>query len=99
MDRILLIQGSGGLVQTLLANDLIDEFRLTVFPLLLGRGKRLFGEGTMPAGLKLVRTRTSPSGVVMTTYARAGDVTTGSFGDDNPSAAEIVRRRKIEEEG
>jgi dihydrofolate reductase len=95
----LLIQGSGGLIQTLLANDLIDEFNLMVFPLVLGSGKRLFGEGTMPAGLKLVGTKASTTGVIMSTYLRAGGVKTGSFALDQPSEAEIARRRKMKWEG
>jgi hypothetical protein len=53
-----------------------------VFPLVLGKGKRLFGEGAIPAGLKLVASRTSPKGVTISTYERAGDVKTGTFGQD-----------------
>lgn len=76
----LLIQGSSVLVQALLANDLIDEFRLLVFPVLLGPGKRLFGEGTVPTTLRLARSRTAANGVVMSVYERmGGDVATGSF--------------------
>lgn len=76
----LLIQGSSMLVQALLANDLIDEFRLLVFPVLLGPGKRLFGEGTVPARLRLARSRAASNGVVMSVYERVGGaVATGSF--------------------
>src|SRR5687767_2148555 len=75
----LLTQGSSVLIQTLLANDLIDELRLVIFPVVLGRGKRLFGEGAVPAALKLTKSTVSPSGVVIATYERAGDVKTGSF--------------------
>lgn len=76
----LLIQGSSVLVQALLANDLIDEFRLLVFPVLLGPGKRLFGEGTVPTTMRLARSRTAANGVVMSVYERmGGDVATGSF--------------------
>jgi dihydrofolate reductase len=74
----ILVQGSGNLVQTLLRHDLIDEFRLLVFPVLLGSGIRLFGDGTMPAGLRLVHGTTSPSGVVLQTYERAGAALYGS---------------------
>ena len=73
------VYGSGNLVQTLLANDLVDELALWVFPILLGEGKRLFGEGTRPAGLELAEAKTSGSGVALHTYRRAGDVATGSF--------------------
>lgn len=92
----LLVQGSSDLNQTLIASDLIDEYRLLIFPLLLGRGKKLFDGGASPAGLKLVRSQSSSTGVIMATYARAGDVATGSFGFEEPSAAELERRRKLE---
>jgi dihydrofolate reductase len=95
----LLIQGSSQLIQTLLAHDLIDEFRLLVFPLLLGPGKRLFGEGTKPAALKLVDTKVSTTGVTMSTYLRAGAVATGSFALEQPTQAEIARREKMKREG
>jgi dihydrofolate reductase len=76
---ILLVQGSSTLIQTLLADDLIDEFRLFIFPLVLGRGKRLFGKGTVPAAFQLVESSASPSGVLVTTFKRAGSIQTGSF--------------------
>jgi dihydrofolate reductase len=75
----LLIQGSSQLIQTLLANDLIDEFRLLVFPLMLGKGKRLFGEGTSPGALRLIDTKVSTTGVIVSTYERGGAIKTGSF--------------------
>ncbi len=95
----LLIQGSGDLVQALLAHDLIDEFRLMVFPLLLGPGKRLFGKGTLPAAMKLVDSRVSGTGVTMGTYRRDGDVRTGSFVPAKPGARELARREKWKREG
>jgi dihydrofolate reductase len=73
------VYGSADLVQTLLANDLVDELELWVFPVLLGTGKRLFAGGTVPAGLELAATATSTTGVVMSTYRRAGEVQHGSF--------------------
>lgn len=75
----LLVQGSSELVHQLLAHGLVDEFHLMVFPVLLGRGKRLFDGGTLPSALKLVRSRISDSGVVMATYVPDGEVRTGSF--------------------
>src|SRR5881227_661559 len=72
------VHGSGNLIQTLLKNDLVDEFWLKTFPVALGSGKRLFAEGTMPAGFTLKESRISPSGVVAITYARAGEVKLGS---------------------
>jgi dihydrofolate reductase len=91
----LLTQGSCALLQTLLANDLVDELRLLTFPVVLGRGKRLFGEGTAPGALRLARSVVSPSGVVAATYERAGEVRTGSFAAETPSAAELERRQKM----
>ena len=73
------VHGSGNLIQTLLKNDLADEFRLKIFPVTLGRGKRLFAEGSIPAGLRLVDSKTSPKGVIVATYTREGEVKTGSF--------------------
>jgi dihydrofolate reductase len=89
----LLTQGSADLVQTLLAADLVDEVRLLVYPLVLGRGKRLFGEGTLPAAFRLTRSASSPSGVLVATYERAGAVRTGSFVPEPPTAAELERRK------
>ncbi len=78
------VHGSGKLIQTLLKNDLIDEFRLKIFPITLGTGKRLFAEGTTPAGFKLVDSRASAKGVIVATYKRAGVVKTGSFAAGPP---------------
>ncbi|MBC7988675.1 MAG: dihydrofolate reductase family protein [Luteimonas sp.] len=75
----LLVQGSSVLLQTLLANDLIDELRLLIYPLALGKGKRLFADGTLPVAYRLVKSGTSPSGVLTATYERAGDIQIGSF--------------------
>ena len=90
----LMTQGSSELLQTLLAHGLIDEFRLLIYPVVLGKGKRLFGDGAMPAGLKLTKSTTSPSGVLIVTYEPAGEVKTGSFALENPTAAEIERRKR-----
>ncbi len=73
------VHGSSQLIQTLLNQDLVDEFWLKIFPVALGYGKRLFGEGTMPAGFKLVESKISPAGVIVASYGRAGAVQTGSF--------------------
>jgi dihydrofolate reductase len=73
------VHGSGNLIQTLLKSDLVDEFWLKTFPVALGSGKRLFAEGTMPAGFRLIDSKISPSGVVASSYARAGEVKLGSF--------------------
>jgi len=89
----LLIQGSGNLIQTLLANGLIDEIRLMIFPLLLGKGKRLFGDGAMPAAFKLAKSQASTTGVIMATYERGGEIKTGSFAMERPSEVELERRK------
>jgi dihydrofolate reductase len=76
------VHGSGNLVQTLLRHNLVDEYRLWVFPIVIGSGKRLFAEGTVPAALKLVDSKVSTTGVVIGTYEPAGEVVTGSFAQD-----------------
>src|SRR5262249_43034849 len=73
------VHGSGNFIQTLLKQDLVDEFWLKIFPITLGMGKRLFGEGSIPAAFTMVETQTSPSGVTIASFKRAGDVKTGSF--------------------
>jgi len=73
------VHGSGNLIQTLLRHNLVDQYRLCVFPLVIGSGKRLFAEGTIPSGLKLVDSKVSTTGVVIGTYEPAGKVVTGSF--------------------
>jgi dihydrofolate reductase len=76
---VLQVHGSGNFVQTLLKNDLIDEFWLKFFPITLGPGKKLFSDGSIPAGWELTKCETSPKGVIFTNYKRSGDVRTGSF--------------------
>jgi dihydrofolate reductase len=95
----LLIQGSSQLIQTLLANDLIDEFNLRIFPLVLGSGKRLFGAGAMPAALKLVDSRTSATGVTANSYRRAGEIKAGTFELVGTTQAELDRRERMKREG
>jgi dihydrofolate reductase len=93
------VYGSGNLIQTLLKHDLVDELWLKIFPVTLGIGKRLFAEGTNPAGFKLLVSEISPSGVIIASYERAGEVKTGSFGLETPSEAELARRKRLKEEG
>ena len=92
---LLLTQGSTELLQQLLAADLVDELRLVISPVILGKGKRLFGAGTIPAGLKLIKSDVTSTGVILATYERAGDVKTGSFAMEQPTEAEIERRKKL----
>lgn len=73
------VWGSSNLAQTLFKHDLVDELWLKIFPLTLGEGKRLFGEGTIPAAFKLTSSTVSPEGVIFANYERAGNIKTGSF--------------------
>lgn len=73
------VYGSGNLIQTLLKNDLVSELWLKIFPVIIGKAKRLFDTGTIPAAFTLIDTKTSPSGVIIASYKRAGEVKTGSF--------------------
>jgi dihydrofolate reductase len=91
------VHGSPGLIQTLLRHDLIDEFRIWTFPLVIATGKRLFGAGTIPAALRLVANEVTATGVTIGTYVRAGDIDTGSFEFEEPTAAELERRRRLAE--
>jgi len=76
------VYGSGNLIQTLMRHDLVDQYRLWIFPLVIGSGKRLFSEGTIPAGLKLLDSTVSTTGVVIGRYEPAGEIVTGSFALD-----------------
>ena len=78
----LVTQGSSDLLHQLLATDLVDELRLLTYPVLLGRGKRLFDDGTRASAFRLDHSRTTPTGVIVGRYLRDGDVRTGSFADD-----------------
>jgi dihydrofolate reductase len=76
------VHGSAGLIQTLLAEDLVDELRVILFPVTLGEGKRLFGEGTVPRTWRLTSSKATPSGALMLSYQRGGDVETGYVGPE-----------------
>jgi len=73
--------GSGNLIQTLQAASLIDEYHVWTYPVVIGRGKRLFEKGARPCALRLVASKVSPSGVVMSTYVPAGDIVLGTVGE------------------
>lgn len=92
---ILLTQGSTELLHILFAEDLVDELRLITFPVVLGRGKRLFDTGSIPRAFKLTSSRASTTGAVVANYERAGEVPTGSFAMENPTPAELERRRNL----
>jgi dihydrofolate reductase len=76
---MLQVHGSSNLIQSLLANDLVDQLWLKVYPVTLGKGKRLFDEGTIPAAFDLTDSKISPSGVIIASYRRGGEVKLGSF--------------------
>jgi dihydrofolate reductase len=73
------VHGSGNLIQTLLEQGLIDEFRLMIFPVVLGTGKRLFDGGTVPEGLEVTSSEISSSGVIMAAYRTGAEIKYGSF--------------------
>lgn len=74
------VHGSGKLIQLLLKNDLVDELWLKIHPLTLGKGKTLFGNGSIPAAFTLLESQVTPSGVIIANYKRSGDVKTGTIG-------------------
>jgi dihydrofolate reductase len=95
----LITQGSTKLVQSLLAAGLVDEIRVFTFPVLLGKGKRLFGNDGQPSAYKLTHSRVSPTGLISATYAPDGDVKTGNYEHQAPSPAELARRERMKREG
>jgi dihydrofolate reductase len=74
------VWGSGELIQLLLKNDLVDELRLKIHPLTLGKGKKLFDNGPIPAAFTLIESTVTPNGVIIANYKRAGKVKTGTIG-------------------
>jgi dihydrofolate reductase len=95
----LLTQGSTELVHALLAAGLVDEIRTFTFPVLLGKGKRLFDENGQPSAYKLTHSVVSPHGLIAATYVRDGEVKTATVGGEmEPSAAELARREKLKRE-
>jgi len=91
----LLVQGSSDFLQTLWKNGLVDAFTVLIFPVVLGQGKRLFGDGATASGLKLIKSRSFPAGVIVANYVPDGAVRTGSFAHTEPSEAERERRRQL----
>jgi len=92
------VHGSSNLIQTLLKNNLADEYRLWIFPVTVGNGKRLFGEGSIPADFKLLESRISDTGVIISTYKPSGELKVGFFALENPTGAELKRREKLKAE-
>jgi len=97
---LLVTQGSTELVHALLAAGLVDEIRTFTFPLLLGKGKRLFSGDSQPRSFKLTHSAVSPNGLIAATYVRDGEVKTATVGGEvEPSATELARREKLKREG
>jgi dihydrofolate reductase len=92
----LIIQGSGTLYPQLLGAGLIDRLILMTFPVIVGAGKRLFGEGTAPGAMRLLDHRITSGGNIIATYRPDGPVEPGTFETREPSAAELDRRRMVE---
>jgi dihydrofolate reductase len=95
----LVIQGSSTLYPQLLAAGLIDRLTVQIFPLILGPGKRLFGEGTPSLALRLTDHKQTGTGVTIATYEPAGAVQTGSFVGPDPSEREKARQERMKREG
>ncbi|WP_300603641.1 dihydrofolate reductase family protein [Niabella sp.] len=96
----LLVFGSSVLVQTLFAHRLVDELHTWIYPITLGKGKRLFGEGTLAQEWKMTASAVAPAGIIIASYVPAGEVKLGHFEAATISEAEMERRRKwAEEEG
>lgn len=93
----LVVQGSTELLHILMREDLIDQMQLLIYPIILGKGKRLFDAGSAPRTLKLTRSITSPDGVLIAKYEKAGEIATGSFMLPDPSPAEIERRKRMKQ--
>lgn len=89
------VNGSSDLIQTLAAADLVDEYRVWIFPVVVGKGKRLFGDDIAAGSLELVDQKTSSTGVLMLRYRRGGPVEIGSFAFEEPTEAEIRRRESL----
>jgi len=97
--RDLQVIGSGNLIQSLQAASLIDEYNVWTFPVVLGRGKRLFEVGAKAGSLRLVGSKSWSTGVVLSTYVPAGAIPLGSFVSEPPAARELERRAKMLREG
>lgn len=89
------VHGSCDLIQTLLRHNLVDEMNIWIFPLVIGHGKKLFADGTVPSNLKLNKHTVSGTGVIITTYVPDGEIKTGSFALDDPNELETKRREGV----
>jgi len=94
----LVTQGSTELVHALFTNDLVDAISIFTIPVVLGGGKKLFADGSVPHGYKLTRSRVSSTGLLIGHYERAGDIEIGDTALDSPSDAERARRERMKRE-
>ena len=92
------VHGSGNLIQTLLKNELVDKMYMWIFPLTIGKGKKLLAEGVLAKAWKLTESRPSSTGVIIASYEPAGEIKPGSFAMEEPTKAEITRREKLAKE-
>ena len=95
----LVTQGSTELVHALLANDLVDGMTIFTVPVVLGGGKKLFADGSVPHSYKLTRSRVSSTGIMIAHYERGGDIKIGDTALDNPSKREAARQERMKREG
>ena len=95
----LVTQGSTELVHALLANDLVDAISIFTLPVVLGGGKKLFADGSVPRSYELTRSRVSSTGLVVAHYERAGEIRLGDTSPDSPSDAERARQKRMQREG
>ena len=95
----LVTQGSAELVHALLANDLVDAMTLFTVPVVLGSGKKLFGDGSAPHAYKLTRSRVSSTGIIIGHYERGGEIKIGGTSLDSPSEREVARQERMTREG
>jgi dihydrofolate reductase len=95
----LVTQGSTELVHALLAHDLVDAISIFTVPAVLGRGKKLFADGSAPHSFKLTDSRVSPSGLIVGHYERDGDIRIGDTALDSPSDREVARQERMKREG
>lgn len=92
------VHGSSNLIKTLANNNLVDQYNVWTFPVVVGKGKQLFGEGTNSLGLKLVDSNSSGTGVIISSYLPVGELKLGSFALENESPAELERRKRLSAE-
>ena len=95
----LVTQGSTELVHALLGSDLVDAISIFTLPVVLGGGKKLFADGSVPHSFKLTRSRVSPSGLIVGHYEREGEVKIGDTAADSPSVREVARQKRMKREG